>query len=173
VGRWLTFDKAVNERSSAGGRVEFTDEGIAVIDQVAIFDRQDAHAFAGQRLGDTVRPLTDIDGTVVVDLERPGAFRILPGGWIGLIGARAGLPATGWGLHLERLVRADVVVFAAEGIEPQLMICGGHTAAVERPFHAAVEPLHLALGLHPTDQDLSVGTPVCAWRMPEKCSAMP
>jgi hypothetical protein len=57
------------------------------------------------------------------------------------------LPATGWGLHLERFVRADVVVFAAELIEPLLVVVGGYAAAVERPFHAAMEPLHLALSL--------------------------
>jgi hypothetical protein len=45
---------------------------------------------------------------------------IVPCRWVRVVAARAGQPPDGRGLHALRLMRSDVVVFAAEGIEPLL-----------------------------------------------------
>jgi len=118
--RRLIFNEAVDDRRALRCRVKFADQGVAVVDQVSFFDRDDAHAFTDERLGDGIALVVNVDGSMRIDLQGPGAFRILPSRRVGVVRARAGQPAAGRGLPAERLMGADVIVLAAEGVEPLL-----------------------------------------------------
>lgn len=75
-----------------------------------------------------------------------------PRGWFGHVDALTLLPSTGWGLHGESFVRADVVVLMAKGVQPVLMLRWfWQSAAAPCRLQGAVEPFYLALCLHPTD----------------------
>jgi len=92
LGLFLVFDEALHDRRALHRRVEFAHQGVAVVDQEALLDGLDAHPLSGQRLADPPAPVVDVDGALAIDLERPGACRILPGRRAGVITPRAGLP---------------------------------------------------------------------------------
>src|SRR2546429_9750839 len=84
---------------------------------------------------------------LTVDLEQPGALRILPARWVWVVAARTGLPAAGGDLHGQSLVGTEGVVLPAIVVEPELGACGQRSAPGGGPVRAPREGLPPAFGL--------------------------
>ena len=59
-------------------RLEFPDQGVAVIDLQAVCDLQDLDPFPGQSTTDALLGIRDVQLALTVDFKHPGSFRILP-----------------------------------------------------------------------------------------------
>src|SRR5712691_1852540 len=96
-------------------------------------------------------PLLKVKVSVGVHLSQFGALAIVPGGRVGIVGARTRLPEAGRGAHAQGLMGTQLVVFLAEPIQPTLLQPCSRSRPRSRLFQRAVEPLHLALRLRVAD----------------------
>src|SRR5271170_815620 len=133
------------------GGFEFPDQGVAVIDLQALFDPEDLDPLPGQSATDAPLGIGDVQLALAVDLQHPGALRVMPARRVGIVTPWAGTPATGWGLHAQGLVRTQVVVLPAITVQPMLGRLPTQSAPGERTFERAVKALHLALCLRMSD----------------------
>lgn len=65
-------------------RVDFADQGGAVIDQITVLDGLNHDALAGQGLSDPPALRADVDGALAIDLQGPCSLWIVPGRGEGL-----------------------------------------------------------------------------------------
>src|ERR1035438_2432983 len=100
--------------------VDFAQQGGAEEDHQSLFEGYDLDVFAAEGFADAPLSSLQIELSLAIDFEQPRSLRVLPARRVELIAARAGLPASGGGLHGESLVGANVVMLLAKGIQPRL-----------------------------------------------------
>ena len=124
-GLWeLGWDPSLDDRRAMDGGLEFPDEGVAVIDLDALFDFENLDPFSGQCAPDAPPGITDIEFALAVYLQYPGPFGVEPARRVGIVAPPTGMPAGGWSLHIQRLVRANLLRrVRMDGGCAQVMLC--------------------------------------------------
>src|SRR5205807_383091 len=140
-------DPMLDDRRALDLKVDFAEQGGAVVDQHAVVDSYQLDPFAAQRFADLPLATFHLDLSLRIHFQHPSSGRIFPARWLCIVAPTAGTPHTGGSLHVQRFVRPHMVVFPPVGVQPSLQMPSRKTSAVQRSLQRPVKPLDFSLRL--------------------------
>src|SRR5271154_6449370 len=140
----LVRDPTRHDRRALGGRVQFPDQRIAVVDVQALLELDDLHPFSGQSAPNEPLGVTNIQLALAVDLQHPGPGRILPARRVQIVAPRTRRPAAGRGLHAQRFMGPQIVMLPAVAVQPLLRWLSAQAAPRQSTFQSTMKALYLA-----------------------------
>src|SRR5437879_3997391 len=94
-------DPMLDDRRALDLKVDFTEQGGAVVDQHAVLDSYQLHPFAAQRFADLPLAPLHLDLSLRIHFQHPSSRRIFPARWLWVVAPTAGTPHAGGSLHVQ------------------------------------------------------------------------
>src|SRR5207302_6051344 len=138
-------DPMLDDRRALDLKVDFAEQGGAVVDQHAVVDSYQLDPFAAQRFADLPLATFHLDLSLRIHFQHPSSGRIFPARWLCIVAPTAGTPHTGGSLHVQRLVRPHMVAVLTAGVLPSFQLSSWETFAAQRSQQLPMNLIELTL----------------------------